>query len=192
MYCGACGEGVIDKSKFCANCGSTVDIIASPVTSVNLASSQTSDYQRPSTPTKMPIDHNVERTGWLSFVIVMHYIGLILLILLGVFTIFLSFFLGVLILLGAWFNYWLLQGLKNYDNTRRGIIVVLQVIGFIIILFSFDIFSLALGGLEIYALAFHAPTVRLFDHQIPEVKKTNLNYYEKHHQFLEKTKYNRL
>lgn len=163
MYCGACEEGIIENSKFCANCGSAVDIIASPVTSVNLASSQTSDYQRPSTPAKMPIDHYVERTGWLSFVIILNYIGLIIVIILGVLTIFLSFFLGVLIFLGAWFNYWLLQGLKNYDNNRRGIYVVLLIIGFIISLFSFDVFALVLGGLEIYALVFHAPTVRLFD-----------------------------
>ncbi|MCE7736156.1 MAG: hypothetical protein GPJ54_14840 [Candidatus Heimdallarchaeota archaeon] len=163
MFCGACGEDLLPNSKFCANCGSAADVISNPVTSANVETRETSSYQRPSTPAKMPLDQYKERTGWLSFVIVMNYIGLVLLIILGIMSIFLSFVLGVFLLLMAWFNYWLIQGLKIYDGTRRGIVVVLLIIGIITSLIDFDFFALIIGGLEIYALVFHAPTVRLFE-----------------------------
>ncbi|MCE7736157.1 MAG: zinc ribbon domain-containing protein, partial [Candidatus Heimdallarchaeota archaeon] len=179
MYCGACGEELFPNSKFCSNCGSVVNKIANPITSVGLEYRETSSYQRPadsfrsdirgtsgyqvsSTQTKMSIDQNKERTGWLNFVIAMNYIALIGLSITALVSFFISFPLFLLFILLAGFTSWMISGLKHFHNSRRILYIVLSLISIIIDLINFEPLGVILPCLQVYALLLHTPTARLF------------------------------
>ena len=116
------------------------------------------------------------RTGWLTFVLVINWITVGITILGGI------LFLGIaaefeqelglgggiltsialiVIIFGVLWA-WLTVQLNRYNNTARIINLVLLVLGFIGALAGFDLFTMLIGGAQIYALGFHKETIALF------------------------------
>ena len=160
MYCGECGVSNPETNKFCSDCGALLnfDSEISQMPEVRAGHSNIHP-NRPRPPGTAP----KQRTDLLSFVIILNYIGIVLLVIISIFTLLISFLLAIFYGLATLFAYWLLQGLKSYDNNRRLIYLAMLVISFLISLFDFDLIALTIGGIQFYALALHAPTVKLFD-----------------------------
>jgi hypothetical protein len=121
-----------------------------------------------------------KRTGWLTFVIVVNwisvgFIGLGIILFLFLYSEFeeefaaegmdISGALGItvfILLIVIGLIIWLTIQLGKFSNTARIISIIFSVIGLISGLATFNLFSIALQGLRLYALAFDKKTVALF------------------------------
>ncbi|MHA2090041.1 MAG: zinc ribbon domain-containing protein [Candidatus Kariarchaeaceae archaeon] len=134
-------------------------------------------YQQPP-PGFYPAGYKPPRTGWLTYVIVMNWIGIGIGVL-GALMIFAfaaawedefdiggSFFaaFGFIVLVFVGLFAWMTVSLNNYSNTARIINIVLIVLGLLSSLgdLANGFLGLILGGLALYALAFDKPTIALF------------------------------
>lgn len=176
-FCTTCGTKNDDTATFCGGCGASLEQPAKqqPSQDYQPASSgyqpAPQEYQQgppayqqgpPAYQQGYMPDELPPRTGWLTFVIVMGWIGVILLGLGGL--IFLVIFppIGLVILVIAGLFYWLVRELSKYNNTARIVNLVLSVLGVLGALAPFNLVSLIISGLTIYALGFHQETIALF------------------------------
>jgi hypothetical protein len=168
-FCTTCGTKNKESDSFCGSCGASLGSDPPQQTSQEIYQSQPT-YQQPAQPyTESPSyqpsylpGQLPPRTGWLTFVIVLSWLGIIAggifgLLLLGAFPAF-----GFVILLFVGLGIWLVRELSNYNNTARIIQLVLTSLGLLSSLSTLDIIGLILGGMIVYALAFHKETVALF------------------------------
>ncbi|MHA2403003.1 MAG: zinc ribbon domain-containing protein, partial [Candidatus Kariarchaeaceae archaeon] len=79
------------------------------------------------------------RTGWLTYVIVLSWIGIGLGLLGGIFFLFIWPPIGLVILAFAGLGIWLVRELAKYNNTARIIQLVLSGLSFLGSIFSLDV-----------------------------------------------------
>ncbi|OLS24565.1 MAG: hypothetical protein HeimC2_22100 [Candidatus Heimdallarchaeota archaeon LC_2] len=122
------------------------------------------------------MDIKPPRTGWLTYVLVVNWIGVGAAILFGILFLglaseFESTFgagggilsaIAIIIILSGLLLASLTVHLNRYSNTARIISLILQVLAVLGALNGPNIFTLVISGLQIYALGFHKETVNLF------------------------------
>lgn len=107
------------------------------------------------------------RTGWLTFVIVLYWIGIVLIGIGGLVLLTIIPPLGVILFALAGLMIWLVRELNKYNNTARIISLVLTILGALTDVSNGDVIGLIFAGLIIYALAFDKATVALFQQPYP-------------------------
>ncbi|MFV2014487.1 MAG: zinc-ribbon domain-containing protein [Candidatus Heimdallarchaeota archaeon] len=199
-FCTACGTQNQDNSSFCGNCGSNMKgpdqqsaEMASPTESyqnTHVDKSQiiqNQGYQDQHFPKQQAYNqHGYQpghpgilppRTGWLTFVIVMYWISVVLIIIGALFLFafssefgyegFILQFFGIMLLGVAGLIVWLIKELNKYNNTARIIGIVLAVLGILgeinsLINQTFNPVNIVVSGLIFYTLAFEQETIALF------------------------------
>jgi hypothetical protein len=176
-YCGECGKENTRKTKFCSDCGIKFDVadivsqnkgesdikpskeiddIIKPVQQIRV-----SDLS-PSKPDELIVDEP-QRTIWLNIVIIINYILIGIMIIIGLVILVESIYLTLIAFAFAIYLFWINEGLKRYDTTRRGINIGLLSVLAMFGLFSFQLILIIPAGLQIYVLVLHKPTIELFD-----------------------------
>ncbi|OLS25226.1 MAG: hypothetical protein HeimC2_19020 [Candidatus Heimdallarchaeota archaeon LC_2] len=170
-FCTVCGTKNEDNTDYCGNCGAKIQEISQEQPAKNYQQSDkyqnTPNYQElyqspPSYPQGYMENQLPPRTGWLTFVLVIDWIGIILVGVIGLFFLIFIPPAGIIILIFVGLFYWLVKELTRYNNTARIISLVLTGLGVLGDLLGGDFIGLIVGGLIIYALAFDKETVALF------------------------------
>ncbi len=192
LICVFCEQEIDDDSVFCPYCGSKITYGRNSRSNSLQENSRgsnrrfyanSSSYQNNVTGYNSYQYSNTNsqwkfRTPALTAVLVINYIGVALLaffslILFAVIPVVGIIFLGIT---GLYF--WLNYALQEYNNKARIITLILNGLGALVSLVSFNIIGLAIALFEIYVLAFHDPTLELFDvvHSTGPISNQN-NYY---------------
>ena len=199
-FCDNCGTQVADNTRFCPNCGKdmTMKTVTSPSSPPQNPQGYPPNYQQPmmqqtpmmnTPPTGYGYAGMKKRTGLLTATLVLNYIVAGLLVLAGVFIIFVALALSSSYeaQLGAALNGYNLSGLTDFKiligliylvigilyiyltyrlgkfgPTAKTIMIIVSIIFGIINLFSVDILILAVNVNTIYAIQFDQQTKLLF------------------------------
>ena len=118
-----------------------------------------------------------ERTTGLTVVLVLNYIGIAILGFASFLLFMLSPPIGLILILIDGLYFWLIYELQQLNNTARGIYLALSILGLILNFLSLNIIGLAITIFDIYILAFHQPTIDLFNDPYDHNYYSTNDYY---------------
>lgn len=191
-YCQSCGTMQDSDALFCSNCGDYLKSSTAGSNHPNQYASSSNSYSQP--PKIGFVNQNTGYSGYqrdnynqnnfqsniktrtteLTLVLVLQYIGAGILGFISLLFFAMSPIVGLIIIILAGLFFWLIYSVQQFNNTARWIMIILIALGLLDSLSGFNIIGLALGALQIYVLAFHEPTVRLFTNN-----QASNNYYQK-------------
>lgn len=187
--CVFCESEIDDDAVFCPSCGARITYGRGAQVNgmnasfgrpnqqynANYSTSQNSfnSYNAYNYPSSYP--QYKERTTELTIILILQYLAVIVLAIVSIIAFLLFPPIGILVAVLTGLFYWLTYELQNYNNTARIIVLVLSALGLIMDIITFNIISIVIGIFIIYALAFHQPTINLFEGNY--TSKRNLNQY---------------
>lgn len=175
--CVFCEQAIDEDAVFCPNCGARITYGRNAQGNglnlpqrrsyqqynANYSTNQNfnNSYNAYQYPTSYP--QYRERTTELTIILVLNYIGIAILAIVTVILFLMFPPIGLLVAIITGLLYWLTYELQNYNNTARIIVLILSALGLISDIITFDIISIVIGIFVIYVLAFHQPTINLFE-----------------------------
>ena len=186
--CVFCEEWIDSDAVFCPFCGAKITYAQ---TNNRFQAPRVSNQQynasppvRPNYPPSynsfqynMPNYRLKDRTTGLTIVLVLNFLAIAILGFASFVLFMLSPPLGLIVMGLVGLYFWLIYELQQLNNTARGIYLALSILGLLLNLFSLNIIGLTLTIFEIYILAFHQPTIDLFNDPYTDTIYPSNNYY---------------